>query len=202
VTLENPLGDAVLLLHEYCQRSPSEDERRLLEIAGGAAAFLSFTGQLYRFEDFRKNGTPAHVRTLSLARVTRALEHMRTQASSADERETLRAAMDALDFIDSSEQHEALENYLRYWHRGALPPVLAVFETHEEAEEAEAWLESIPEPAKHAFITINGEHYLAACWQNVNHRALYPFTLAGELAKERRARMQRLGLSEGDEREE
>ena len=258
----NPLGDAFLLLFKYRQSSHSDSERRLLELAGGATAFLSTSGQLYRFEDFRKDMRPGHVRSLSFAKVTHYLEQMGARARSAEEKETLRAASDALVFIESSGQHEGLEDYLRHWRSSTLPPVIAVFETREQAdawlerqpdppykarvligdeyhavlarrenrdwpfvpmpvvaefiedqlrnglppvvaafetrEQAEAWLATIPEPPGHAFITINGEHHLAACWKNVNHRAIYPFTLADELARERRARMRRLGLPETD----
>jgi hypothetical protein len=239
------------------QNSRSDEERRILEVAGGASAFLSTTGQIFRFEDFRKSMASGHVRSFSFADVIRHLERMRAQALSAEEKETLRTASDALAFIESSGQHEGLEDYLSYWRDNTLPPVIAAFETREQAdawlegqsappykarvligdeyhavlatresrdwpfvpipvvaefiethsrkglppvvaafdtrEQAEAWLATLPEPPRHAFITINGEHQVVACWKNVNHRAIYPFTLADELARERRAMMDRLG---------
>jgi hypothetical protein len=263
---DNPLGDAVLLLLKHLQNSPSDEERKLLDVAGGAAAFLSTTGQLYLFEDFRKSMTSGHVQSFSFANVIRHLERMRAQAPSAEEKETLRAASDALVFIESSGQQEGLEDYLSYWRSNTLPPVIAAFNTREQAdawlegqpvppykarvligdeyhavlatresrdmpfvpipvvaefiethsrqglppvvaafdtrEQAEAWLATHPEPPRHAFITINGEHHVAACWKNVNHRALYPFTLADELAQERRAMMDRLGRGRKGEEEQ
>jgi hypothetical protein len=256
VTADNPLGDAVLLLLKYIRNSHSAEERRILEVAGGASAFLSTTGQIYRFEDFRKSMASDYVRSFSFSDVIRYIEHMRVQALSAEERETLRTASDALVFIESSGQHEGLEDYLSYWRGSTLPPVIAAFETRKQAdawlegqsappykarvligdeyhavlatresrdwpfapipvvaefiethlrdglppvvaafdtrEQAKAWLATIPEPPRHAFITINGEHHVAACWKNVNHHAIYPFTLADELARERRAMMDRL----------
>jgi hypothetical protein len=260
VTSDNPLSDAVLLLLEYLQNSHSDKERQFLEVAGGASAFLSVTGQLYRFEDFRESTKSSHVKSLSFADIIRYLERKAAQASSAEEKRSLHAAIDALAFIDSSGQHEGLEDYLSYWRSSTLPPVIAVFKTREEAdtwlegqfvppymarvligdeyhavlatresrdlpfvpmsvvaefietqsrtglppvvaafdtrEQAEAWFASIPEPPRHAFLTIKGAHYVAAYWKNLNHRALYPFTLVEELVKERLARMQRLGLAE------
>ena len=75
---------------------------------------------------------------------------------------------------------------------------MAVFDTHEQAE---AWLAAFPEPPRHAFITIGGQHHVAACWKNVNHRAVYPFTLADDLARERQAGMERLGRGRKHEEE-
>lgn len=263
---DNPLGDAVLLLLEYRRTSRSAEERKLLAIASGASSFLSTSGQLYRFEDFRKSLQPGHVRSLSFADVIHYLEQRRAQVQSAEEKETLRGASDALVFIEASGQHEGLEDYLAYWRSHTLPPVIAAFATLEEAkrwlehqpvppykarvliggeyhvvfatredrdwawpfvpypvvaefiedqlekglppvvaafdtrEQAEAWLAALPDPPRHAFITIGGKHHVAACWKNVNHRAIYPFTLADDLAQERRAGMER--LSRGMKREE
>ncbi|HYO71814.1 MAG TPA: hypothetical protein VEU33_37630 [Archangium sp.] len=261
---DNPLGDAVLLLLERRRNSRSEGERKLLEIASGAVAFLSNTGQLYRFEDFRKGLQPGQVRSLSFVDVTHYLEKLRTQAQSAEHKETLRGASDALIFIEASGQHEGLEDYLGHWRSHTLPPVIAAFETLEEAElwleqqpdppykakvliggeyhvvfatredrewpfipiplvaefiedqlekglppvvaafdtreQAEAWHSARSDPPRHTFITIGGKHHVAAYWKNVNHRAIYPFTLADDLARERQARDER--LSRGRKREE
>ncbi|MFY0523185.1 head protein [Archangium gephyra] len=261
---DNPLGDAVLLLLEYRRNNHSDGERKLLEIASAAASFLSTSGQLYRFEDFRKSLQPGQVRSLSFADVMHYLEQLRSQAQSAEEKETLRGASDALIFIEASGQHEGLEDYLDYWRSSSLPPVIAAFDTREQAdawlehqsvppykarvliggeyhvvfatredrdwpfiptpvvgefiedqlekglppvvatfdtrEQAEAWLAALTNPPRHAFISIGGKHHVAACWKNVNHRAIYPFTLADDLARERQAGLER--LSRGTKREE
>jgi hypothetical protein len=56
------------------------------------------------------------------------------------------------------------------------PPVpTASFANHEEAE---AWLKAQPMPARRAWVKIGSELYLAAYHPNVNHRALYPLSLA------------------------
>jgi hypothetical protein len=264
VSSDNPLGDAVLLLLEYRRNSRSDGERKLLEIASGASAFLSNTGQLYRFEDFRKDMQRGQVRSFSFADVIHYLEKLRTQEPSAENKDTLRAATDALVFIESSGQHDGLKDYLDYWRSSTLLPIIAAFETREQAdawlelqpdppykakvligdeyhsvlatredrdwpfvpipvvaefiedrlekglppvvaafdtrEQAEAWLAALSEPPRHAFITIGGKHHVAAYWKNVNHRAIYPFTLADDLAQERQAREERLGR--GMKREE
>jgi len=256
VSADNPLGDAVLLLLERLRNSRSVEERKLLEIASGAVAFLSNTGQIYRFEDFRQGMQPGRVRSFPFVDVTQYLEKLRTQTQSANDKETLRAASDALVFIESSGQHEELEDYLTYWRSSTLPPVIAAFETREQAdawlerqsappykakvligdeyhvvfatredrdwpfipiplvaefienqldkglppvvaafdthEQAKAWLSALAEPPRHAFITIGGKHHVAAYWKNVDHRAIYPFTLVDDLARERQAGDERL----------
>jgi plasmid stabilization system protein ParE len=113
LTSDNPLGDAVLLLLEYLRNSHSDEERKLIEVAGGAVAFLSTSGQLYRFEDFRKGVRPGPVRSFSFADVIHHLEQRRAQARSTEVEETLEAAIDALVFIESSGQHEGLEPTFR-----------------------------------------------------------------------------------------
>ncbi|MCY1079636.1 hypothetical protein [Archangium lansingense] len=68
-----------------------------------------------------------------------------------------------------------LERYLA-WLKQVEPPVAAAeFATREEAE---AWLRSQPNPARRAWVTIAGEFYLAAYHRNINHRALYPLSMA------------------------
>jgi hypothetical protein len=41
----------------------------------------------------------------------------------------------------------------------------------------------LSEPPPHAFILIGGEHHLAVFHQNVNHRAIHPFSVADEWMK-------------------
>ncbi|WP_375768843.1 hypothetical protein NR798_45400 [Archangium gephyra] len=67
-------------------------------------------------------------------------------------------------------------NYYLVDLEGVSPPVAtASFATHEEAE---AWLRAQPNPARRAWVKIGAELYLAAYHPNVNHRALYPLSMA------------------------
>lgn len=261
----NSLGGAMLRLLEYLRKSESEEERRIFELASGAAAFLSRSGQFHRFEDFHKAMKPGPIQSVSFADEIRFLERWWARALSASDKDSLHVAIRALAYIESSGQRDALDDYLLYWRDSTLPPVIAVFQTRDEAEawldaqpmpptmasvliadsyhlvlasrerreplfarvpivaefiegtldnglppavaafetreQAKAWHASIPEPPRHAFITIKGEHHVAAYWKNVNHRAIYPFTLADELKKERRERDERLAHREEDEEE-
>lgn len=261
----NSLGRAMLLLLERLQESRSGEERRSLEVASGATAFLSRTGQLYPFEEFHQATKVGHIQSVSFSNEIRLLERLWSQAPSAEERDCLHVAISALAYVESSGQREGLAEYLTYWRGSTLPPVIAVFNTRAEAEawldaqpvpptmasvliadeyhlvlanrerrappfaqvpvvaefmegrladglpsavaafdtreQAEAWHASIPEPPRHAFITIKGTYHVAAFWKNVNHRALYPFTLVEELERERRERNERLAHREEDQGE-
>ncbi|HEX5752187.1 MAG TPA: head protein [Archangium sp.] len=220
----------------------SEEERELLDVANGAVAFIYFTGQLYRFDEFRTSGTAGPSPAPSFVQVTEFLERIRRNASSAEEKEILLAVMDALAFVEVSGQKKGFEEYLHYWETDTLPPVIAAFKTDSEAEawldeqsvppygarvlignqyhsvkrsrerrepgflpiptlkefigrhleegllpavaafdskeDAESWLAKTPPTTRHAFITIGGKSHLAVYQENVNHRALYPLTLA------------------------
>jgi hypothetical protein len=67
------------------------------------------------------------------------------------------------------------ERYLAWLKRVHPPVAQASFATHEEAE---AWLASQPKPARRTWVMIAGEFYLAVHHPNINHRALYPLSMA------------------------
>ncbi len=66
---------------------------------------------------------------------------------------------------------------------GAAPYAIASFDTKEEAED---WLRSHPssparaqpERARWAWVSVAGEPYLAVYHPNIDHRALYPLSMA------------------------
>ncbi|HEX5746291.1 MAG TPA: hypothetical protein VFZ09_08605 [Archangium sp.] len=68
-----------------------------------------------------------------------------------------------------------LEYYLASLEQDSPPAAVASFDT---LQEAEAWLSAQPAPPRRAWVRISGEVYLAVYHPNVNHRALYPLSLA------------------------
>ncbi|HZH13135.1 MAG TPA: hypothetical protein VE057_02115 [Archangium sp.] len=68
-----------------------------------------------------------------------------------------------------------LDRYLAWLKRFEPPVAAASFATREEAG---AWLNSQPHPARRTWVMIAGEFYLAAYYPNINHRALYPLSMA------------------------
>jgi hypothetical protein len=154
--IEHFPGDAMPLLGKYQEDSLSEEECEFLDVANGAIAFIYFTGQLYRFDEFRTSRPSGHPSGSSFGQVTELLERIRRKASSADEKEILLAIMDALAFIEISGQKKGLEDYLHYWEADTLPPVIAAFKTDSEAE---AWLDEQPVPPYGARVLIGNQYH-------------------------------------------
>jgi hypothetical protein len=67
------------------------------------------------------------------------------------------------------------ERYLAWLKRVDPPIAAASFATREEAD---AWLSNQPNPARRTWVMIAGEFYLATYYPNINHRALYPLSMA------------------------
>lgn len=149
-------GDAMPLLERYQEDGLSEGEDEWFDIANGAVAFIYFTGQLYRFDDFRTSRPSGHPRAPSFAQVIGLLGRLRGETPSADEKEILLAVMDALDFIEASGQEQGLAEYLHYWETDTLPPVIAAFKT---LAEAEAWLDAQPVPPYGARVLIGNQYH-------------------------------------------
>ncbi|HEX8441273.1 hypothetical protein [Archangium sp.] len=74
-----------------------------------------------------------------------------------------------------------LERHLAWLKREESPVAEASFATREEAE---AWLARQPRPARWTWVLIAGEFYLAAYYPNINHRALYPLSMAASEEEE------------------
>lgn len=156
MSIEHFPGDAMPLLGKHQEDSLSEEERELLEVANGAVAFIYFTGQLYRFDEFRTSRPSGHPLAPCFVQVTALLERIRSKASSAEEKEVLLTVMDALAFIDVSGQNKGLEDYLHGWEADTLPPVIAAFKT---LSEAETWLDEQPVPPYGARVLIGNQYH-------------------------------------------
>jgi hypothetical protein len=156
MTIEHFPGEALPLLEKYQEDSLSEKESEILNVAKGAVAFIYFTGQLYRFDEFRTSRPSGHPLAPSFVHVTELIERIRMNAPSADEKETLLTVMDALDFIEASSQKQGLEDYLHYWETDTLPPVIAAFKT---ASEADTWLDEQPLPPYGARVLIGNQYH-------------------------------------------
>jgi hypothetical protein len=154
--IEHFPGEAMPLLGRYQEDGLSEVERELLDVANAAVAFIYFTGQLYRYDEFRSSGPPGQRLAPSFVQVTGLLEHIRMNASSSEEKEILLAVMDALVFIEASGQKQGLEEYLHYWETGTLPPVIAAFKT---ISEADTWLDEQAVPPYGARVLIGNQYH-------------------------------------------
>ncbi len=68
-----------------------------------------------------------------------------------------------------------MHRYLAWLKRDDPPVAHASFATREEAE---AWLKKQPKPPRRTWVSIAGEFYLAVYYPNIQHRALFPLSLA------------------------
>ncbi|ADO68725.1 hypothetical protein [Stigmatella aurantiaca] len=243
------LSDPQEWIGKRWSEDPSPDRVRLLSLARDVLNFLDATGQRHRFEDFHQHpGFSARPRTPDnlderFIQTESLLSKLRDETGSEEERAQIQVILDALQFISSTDQHGAFNEYRRHVEAGGPPLVVASFDTREEAEawlkkhpqppdfanilianqyhfvthdrstnirrlprsrdleyylaglkreeppiaiassfanlgEAEAWLQSQAKSAVRAWISIAGELYLAAYYANIDHRALYPLSMA------------------------
>lgn len=248
-TLES-LNEAQRIIGQHWKEGQSPEQERMLGCARDALFFISSTGQLYRFEDYRKrlqaespSRASAPAGTAELVRKAEGFfEQLLNEPQPKEERELTLVIIDALRFIASTGQLDDFESYLQALDANEPPRVVASFDTREQAErwlsshpspphcahiliagryhtvaydratngrylpsslaleyylaslkessaptavasfetlqEADAWLRAQPAPPTRAWVRISGEIYLAVYHPNVNHRALYPLSMA------------------------
>jgi hypothetical protein len=172
------------LLGQLREEESSPEKKEKLLVAIDAIRFIAASGQSYDFEDYRKsldaNAPPlviAAFKTLDEAQAwltTSPKPPLGAQVLVAN-------AYYRVIYVRETQLRKllpnpgALEHYLEEMTREGLPPPVMTFSRREEAE---AWLDSQPEPPGHAFILIAGEYYLAVYHHRINLRTLYPVAKA------------------------
>ncbi len=168
-------------------RSPREKE--LLAVAINAILFITSTGQRYAFEDFLEqleSDAPPPV-VASFGTLAEAEAWLRQHSEPPDSAYVLIGdTYHVVMYLRETNHrrlipHPVIEFHLGQLKRDGIPPAVASFNTQEEAE---AWLDAQTEPPRQAVLRIAGEDHLAVCHRNVNHRALYPFSMAVEMEDE------------------
>jgi hypothetical protein len=110
------------------------------------------------------------VSTRNLSLETRELlGRLWTDSQSAEEKEKLQVAIDALRFIYEAGHTYDFKDYRASLDAEAPPLVIASFETREEAD---AWLNAHPNPPFEANILIAGKYHYVAYLRERNHRAI------------------------------
>jgi hypothetical protein len=97
------------------------------------------------------------------------LGQLREEPRSAEEKERLLAAMDALRFILATGQLHDLEAYRKSLDEQAPPLVIATFDSREDAD---AWLKNHPNPPHQAYVLIRGEYHVVMNVPELQHRRL------------------------------
>jgi hypothetical protein len=95
------------------------------------------------------------------------LIHEKTE--SAEEKELLLTAADALQFISTTGQQYDFEDYRQELRTEGPEMVLASFATREEAE---AWLKNHPKPPRTAAVLIADEYHSVYYWRDINLRKI------------------------------
>ena len=176
-------------LTELRANTQSKEQQELLDVLFDALLFIDSTGQLYAFEDYRK-----YLVSNDPPRVVAAFDTR--EDAEAWLKETPEPPSSAYVLIgDRYHQlvynrelnhrrifpHPVLEYFLGARVRDGLPPPVASFSTRQEAE---SWLKNETAPAKQAVILIAGKPHLAVYHPNINHRSLYPFSMASDAEPE------------------
>jgi len=97
------------------------------------------------------------------------LGRLRTDTRSEEEQELLAVAIDAILFIVSTGQRYAFVDYRDQSNSNAPHPVVASFNTRDEAEE---WLKNHPSPPDGTFVSIAGQHHHVVYSREMNLRRL------------------------------
>ncbi len=195
MAIGDQINDAVEFLGRIHEKTQSPEEQALLHAAADALRFVWAMGLAYEFVDYRESlesESPAPVvaafKTRDeadawLASNPRPPAMAYVLISGEYHVVAYRRESDWRTFLP----HPTLEFYLEEMTRDGLPPVVATFNSRDEAE---AWFNSEAEPPAQSVVQIGGEHYLAVYYRNINHRALFPFSLTKKLEERRKRRDQ------------
>ena len=171
------------LLARIRAKTQSAEEQELLAVAINAMLFITSTGQRYAFVDFleylESNAPPPVVASFKTREEAEAWLNNHPEPPDS----TLVMIVDRYHTVSYLREMNhrrfiplpVMEFHLGRLKREGLPPAVASFKTREEAE---SWLMGQTEPPQQSLITIASDSYLAVYHRNVNHRALYPFSMA------------------------
>lgn len=177
--------DALDLLGRIRSSTQSSEEQQLLDLTFDALLFIQATGQTYAFEDYRKylgsNDPPPVVARFGTRE--EAEDWLEGHPNPPHMAPILIADAYHLVVYDRETglrrlpATPTLENYLTRLKRAEPPVAAASFLTRAEAE---AWFQTQPASTRRAWVLIGGEFHLAVYHPNIQHRALYPLSLAWE----------------------
>jgi hypothetical protein len=193
VTIFDQILEAQELLGKNRENAQSPEEKKLFLLAIEALWFVWRNGQSHEFESYLEDVEANAPHRVIAAFNTRdeADAWLRKKPKPPDLALVLIA--DEYHVVLSSRDGTRcslvpdpdLEYHIEEMMRGGLSPVGASFNTREEAD---AWFNSQAEPPAQTVIQIGGEHYLAVYYRNINHRAMFPFSLAERLHERRKRR--------------
>jgi hypothetical protein len=181
--LQERLSQTVGFFERLLEQAESTDDQKLIPVILDALHFVSSREQYRAFSEYLEhveaNGPPY---VMGAFKTKEEAEAWFKQQPEPPDPVLILIANTHHDAIYDSRVNKlrlprvrSLEYYLAELKREQPPHAVASFGS---LKEAEAWLHSQPHPARWAWVSIAGEFYLAAYYPNINHRALYPLSLA------------------------
>jgi hypothetical protein len=188
--------EAQELLGKNREHAQSSEEKELFLLAIDALWFVWRNGQTYEFESYCKDvESKAPPRVIASFNTRDEAEvWLRARPKSPDLALVLIA--DEYHVVLSSRDEErralipdlAIGYHIEEMTRNGLPSVVATFNT---LDDAKAWFGSQNAPPAQTVIQIGSERYLAVFYENINHRALFPFSVVERLQALRKKREQK-----------
>jgi len=164
VTISELLSASEALVADQWQKLQPPGDSKAYRLLKEAGFFIWRTGQIYRFEDYLAR--PSADRAVDVRTSWRGendeeacgawqtLSRIGDTLRSAEKKKLIQIARAQLEFIASTGQCEEFHEYLKTFYRNP-PPVIARFETRDEAE---TWLRNLPEPPSSAYILVGNEY--------------------------------------------
>jgi hypothetical protein len=183
LSLEERLRETEAFFTKLRDETNVSKDKELLQVILDTLQFISSTGQHRAFTEYLEHleaGAPPYVMA-SFATKEEADSWLRNHPSPPDSANVLIANAQHYVLYDRESnfrrlpRHRHLEYYLAELKEEVPPSPVASFAS---LEEAEAWLKAQPKPARWAWVSVAGEPYLAVYYPNIDHRALYPLSMA------------------------
>lgn len=182
MTIFDLLNEALLLSGSLQRAIESTENRYEVDLWQHVREHWNFTvtsGQAYVFEDYLASLDPARTSYVSTAFNARAdavsqqamamLLRTLDEMAEPERKRGLLTLINLLNFIAATDQQEALARYRVDSRSGGPPPVIAFFDTREEAE---AWLNQLAAPPSYGHVMIDEEYYSIWYSREDNVRAL------------------------------
>ncbi|HYO57570.1 head protein [Archangium sp.] len=193
MTILDRIIEAQELLGKNRENSQSPEEKELFLLASDALWFIWANGQSDELEGYRKDVEAKAPERVIASFKTRDEADAWLKDNPNPPNLTLVLIADEYHVVIYSRERNrrvlvpdpALEHHIEEMTRSGLPPAVATFDTRDEAD---AWFNSQAEPPAQTVIQIGGEHYLAVYYRNINHRAMFPFSIVERLHERRKKR--------------
>ncbi|ATB30053.1 head protein [Melittangium boletus] len=170
------------------ENAQSQEEKDFLATAVDALWFIWRNGQMYEFEEYRRDqDADAPLRVIA-AFDTEDEAHAWLKAQPRVPLLAKVLIADQYHVVMCSDDQQkrylppdlTIAYYIQELTRDGSPPATARFDT---LEEARAWFNAQCAPLPWTVIQVGGAHYLAVHYRNIHHRALFPFSIVERLEK-------------------